>query len=131
MTTDDAGQLPHKLTLVNDDSSYSKTLALASDCKAGDSDGTSMLTFEDLTEDHVYTLQCDNGTLTYSLFENLSYHEIVEKLAAQGNDAPDATQPPDPSWDMPDATVSGDTGTNADSATTDGTNTPAEATDAG
>lgn len=75
-STDEASQMPYKFTLTNDDGSYSKTLTLASDCKAGDSDGTSVLTFEDLTEDHTYSLQCDDGDTTYDLFQGVSYEDI-------------------------------------------------------
>jgi hypothetical protein len=88
---DQAAQLPHKLTLANDDSSYSKTLTLASDCQAGPTGDTSVVTFDALTEHHTYTLQCDDGTTTYSLFENVSYEDIAGQ--AGGSDGSDASDP--------------------------------------
>jgi hypothetical protein len=88
---DQAAQLPHKLTLANDDSSYSKTLTLASDCQAGPTSDTSVVTFDALTEHHTYTLQCDDGTTTYSLFENVSYEDIAGQAA--GSDGSNASDP--------------------------------------
>ena len=109
--TDEASQLPHKLTLTNDDGSYSKTLSLGSDCQPGDVDGTSVITFEDLTEDHTYSLHCDDGSSTYPLFESHSYDELDQKLAAPAEAASTSTTgQPDPSWDSLDPD-----GTSADS----------------
>ena len=88
-----ANQLPHKFTLANDDSSYSKTLTLASDCTAGDVDGTSLVTFTDLTDGHTYTLQCDDGTQVYSMFENVPYDLLVQQLAGQGGGTPGGSGP--------------------------------------
>ena len=93
-TIDEASPLPHKLTLTNDDSSYSKTLSFASDCQPGNADGTSLLSFVDLTEDHRYTLQCDDGNSSYSIFENIPYDAIVDQLASVGAaDASPASSP--------------------------------------
>ena len=96
--TDEATQLPHKFTLSNDDGSYSKTLTLASDSHAGNTGGTSVVTFEDMTENHTYSLKCDNGDTSYALFEGLTYEQVL-KLDTQADsgssDAPGAS--PDPS----------------------------------
>jgi hypothetical protein len=90
---DQASQLPHKLTLTNDDGSYTKTLTFASDAQPGDTDGTSVVTFEDLSEEHTYTVQCDDGTNPpYSLLDATAYDQLV-------NNAP----PPSSQSLVPDA----------------------------
>jgi hypothetical protein len=99
-TTDEASQMPHKFTLTNDDGSYSKTLTLESDAKPGDDDGTCMLLFEDMTENHTYSLQCDNGESQYMLFEDVNYGDLL-KLDDDDDDRsppsssnPQASSPP-------------------------------------
>jgi hypothetical protein len=89
---DQTSQFPHKLTLSNDDGSYSKTITLSAS-QAGDTDGTSVVTFADLTEGHTYTLQCDNGDGTdpYNLFENQPYDQIVDRTP---DSSQDTTAPP-------------------------------------
>jgi hypothetical protein len=89
---DQANQLPHKFTLANDDNSYSQTLTLASDGTAGDVDGACIITFAGLAEQHTYTLQCDNGSSTYSIFENVPYDQI-EQLGQEGSGT--TAPPPD------------------------------------
>ncbi len=87
----DAGQMPHKFTLTNDDSSYSKTLSLASDAQAGSIDGTSVILFTEMTEEHTYTLTCDDGTGTpIVVFEGIDYDKLVDTFAASANAAPTA-----------------------------------------
>jgi hypothetical protein len=93
--TDQATQLPHKLTLSNDDGSYSKTLTLASDSQPGNTDGTSVVTFEDMTENHTYSLKCDNGDTSYTLFEGLTYEQVL-KLDTEADGASSGASP-DPS----------------------------------
>ncbi len=77
---DEATQLSHKVTLTNADGSYSVTLAFASDCEAGEDDDSSKVTFADLKEDDTYSLQCNDGTTTYSIFEGIAYADISEDL---------------------------------------------------
>jgi hypothetical protein len=87
---DQVTQLPHKLTLTNDDGSYSKVLTLASDCTAGSTDGTSLITFTDLTDGHTYTLVCDDGDGPVELFKDVPYAQIVPQLGGQvSGDSPD------------------------------------------
>ena len=108
---DQVTQLPHKLTLTNDDGSYSKVLTLASDCTAGSTDGTSLITFTDLTDGHAYTLQCDDGTETNSMFEKVPYDQLVQQLGAADTgdtaDAPPASVPGDESYSNDDALGAG------------------------
>jgi hypothetical protein len=104
-STDEARQLPHKLTLSNDDGSYTKTLTLASDCQPGGVDGTSMVTFEDMTEQHTYTLQCDNGDTTYALFKDLTYEQVLKFVAQDDGGSSEAAT----SADLPTSTPAGDT----------------------
>jgi hypothetical protein len=101
--TDQASQLPHTFTLTNDDNSYSKSLTLASDCVAGDTDGTSIVTFEDLSEGHTYTLQCNDGTSTYSLFENVPYDQLLQQQPPASTDPQDGVPPAPPSDPAPDS----------------------------
>ena len=84
VTITEANGLPHKFTLTSDDGSLSQTLALASDATTGDADATSLMTFKDLAEHHAYTLQCDNGQTTYTVFKNVPYDQLVQQLGAQG-----------------------------------------------
>jgi hypothetical protein len=92
--TDQASQLPHKFKLTNDDGSFSKTVTLAADCQPGDTDGTSVLTIEDLSEGHTYTLQCDDGTSTYALFENVPYDQLMNNQLTTSQDTGDNPVPP-------------------------------------
>jgi hypothetical protein len=87
---DEASQLPYKFTLSNDDGSYTKTLTLASDCQPGTKDGTSVITFEGLTEHHTYSLECDDGSTTFKLFENVDYAD-VPNIQAEAAPPPDIT----------------------------------------
>jgi hypothetical protein len=106
-STDKATQLPHKLTLSNDDGSYTKTLTLASDSQPGGVDGTSMVTFEDMTEQHTYTLQCDNGDTTYALFKDLTYEQVLKFLAQDDGGSSEAAAPTDPPATAPAADTAG------------------------
>jgi hypothetical protein len=103
MPTDQASQLPHQLTLVNDDASYSKTLTLASDCQAGDTADSSVITFDALTENHTYTLQCDDGSGPYNLFENVSYQDIAAQASGGGGGDPPPSSSPAPASNPPPA----------------------------
>jgi hypothetical protein len=118
-SVDQASQLPHKLTLANDDGSYTQTLSAASDCQAGTAVGTSVMTFADIAEDHTYTLQCDDGNSKYSLFDNIPYDQLIDQLGgkggAGGDDSPPASNPS--IVDPPAAD-----GTDTDGTDTDGTN---------
>ena len=87
LATDAARQLPDKLTLTSDDGSVSQTLALASDCQPGDTDGTSVLTFKELAEHHTYSLEHDDGTTTYVVFKDVPYDQVVAQLGASGTAA--------------------------------------------
>ncbi len=83
--------MPHKLTLSNEDDSYSQTLSLASDAQACDTEGTSVVTFKDMTEHHVYTLRCDDGSgAPYVVFESVGYDQIIHRLGGSS----DSTPPP-------------------------------------
>jgi hypothetical protein len=96
-TLEQANQMPHKLTLANDDNSYSQTLSLASDAQAGDTDGTSFVLFKDLTENHTYTLQCDDGSgTTTTMFQAIDYDKLIDTLSASSSAAP-ASSPSTPS----------------------------------
>jgi hypothetical protein len=94
---DQASHLPHKFTLGNEDGSYSKTVTVASDCQASGPDGPCLLSFTDLVEDHTYTLQCDDGNSTYSIFDKVPYDQLVAQLAdrasADENDSAPASSP--------------------------------------
>jgi hypothetical protein len=102
---DDASQLPHKFTVTNDDSSYSKTLTLASDAQPGDDDGTSMLTFEDLTDGHTYTLEVDDGDTTYKLFDSVAYADLQDIQVPPVDSSPSmpSLSDPDDADDPPDS----------------------------
>jgi hypothetical protein len=90
---DQASQMPHKFTLSNDDNSYSTTLSLASDAQAGTDDGTCVVVFADMTENHTYTLQCADGSGTpVFVFEGVDYDKLIDKLAASGG-SPDTADP--------------------------------------
>jgi hypothetical protein len=86
----DASQPPHKLTLTNEDGSYSQTLTFPSDCQPGDTDGTSVMTFDGLTDGHTYSLHGENGDGTYVLFDALKHDEVVTKYGGQGDGASSA-----------------------------------------
>jgi hypothetical protein len=88
----DAAQGSHKLTLTNEDGSYSKTLDLAADAKPGDTADVSVLTFEGLTDGHTYKLEGEDGDGKYVVFDATAYHEIVTKLAK--TPAAEASAPP-------------------------------------
>lgn len=75
-SADDAKPFPHKFTMASDDGSFSQTLSLGTDAQPGDTEGTSILTFQNLVEHHSYTLQCDNGNATYTLFEHMPYEDL-------------------------------------------------------
>jgi len=102
---DDASQLPHKFTLTNDDSSYSKTLTLASDAQAGDDDGTSTLTFEDLTDGHSYTLEVDDGNAPYKLFDQVAYADLpaIQVPPVDSSPSMPSLSDPDDADDPPDS----------------------------
>jgi hypothetical protein len=98
-TPTDPDAPPHKFTLTNEDGSYSKTLTFPADAQpSDDTQGMSILTFEDVTDGHTYTLQGDGGDAPYTLFDTTKYHEIVDKFGGQGGGAaassPPASQPP-------------------------------------
>jgi hypothetical protein len=48
----------------------------------------SLLTFEDVTDGHTYTLQGDGGDAPYTLFDSTQYHAIVDKFGGQGGAPP-------------------------------------------
>jgi hypothetical protein len=98
MPPDVASQLSNTLTLTNDDGSYTKTLTFASDCQASDNE-TSKLTFEGLTDGHTYSLQGQDDFGSYTVFADITYHDIVEQCGrSDGGDPPASTSPesPDP-----------------------------------
>jgi hypothetical protein len=100
---DDASQLAHTFTISNGDGSYSKTLALATDCTPGDVDGTSLLTFEELSEDQTYTLQYAVNGSTYTIFAGVLYDEsfvstLNAQAAANGDSSSDDAPQDDPPW---------------------------------
>ena len=93
LALDEATKLPHKLTLTSDDGTVSQTLALASDATAGDTDGTSLLTFTDLSEQHTSTLACDDGDTTYTLFDAEPYEQLGQQPGSDdfaGAEAPES-----------------------------------------
>ena len=106
-STDEATQLPHKLTLSNDDGSYTKTLRLASDSQPGGVDGTSMVTFEDMTEQHTYTLQCDNGDTTYMLFKDITYEQVLKFVAQDDGGSSETAAPANSPASPPAADTAG------------------------
>jgi hypothetical protein len=73
---DAAQQFPHTFTLTSDDGSVTLTMSLANDAVAGDSADTSVIVFTGLAEHHTYTLQCNNGSTTYNLFESVAYEDL-------------------------------------------------------
>lgn len=73
---DAAKQFPHTFTLTSDDGSLSQTMSLANDAVAGASGVTSVIVFTGLAEHHTYTLQCNNGETTYSLFASVPYEDL-------------------------------------------------------
>jgi hypothetical protein len=91
--TDAAIQISDKLTLTSEDGSYNKTLSFATDCQPGDTEGTSVVTFDGMTDGHTYTLSCDDGATTSTLFKDIPYDQIVAQVGAQCVQAP--VQPPD------------------------------------
>jgi len=93
VTTDEASQMPHKFTLTNDDGSYTQTLAVASDAQAGDTDQVVLLTFTNMVEHHTYTLQCDNGDSTYTVFKDVDYDQL-QNLQPQDDDGQGGAAPP-------------------------------------
>jgi hypothetical protein len=87
-SVDEAQQMPHKFTLTSDDGSVNTTVP-ASSAEAGDVDGTSVITFTGLAEHHVYTLQCDNGSLPiYTIFQGQPYEAIGEDDGSQDSTPP-------------------------------------------
>jgi hypothetical protein len=51
-----------------------------------------MLTFTSLAEHHTYTLQCDNGIISYTLFKDISFDQL-QNLQSDGSTA-SADNPP-------------------------------------
>jgi hypothetical protein len=93
MTMDEAAALPHKFTLTSDDGNVSQTLTLAADGRAGDADGTVILTFTGLAEHHTYTLQCDNSDTIYALFKNVDYDQLHQITPAEAGSPPEGSDP--------------------------------------
>jgi hypothetical protein len=91
--------MPHKFTLANDDGSYTQTLAVASDAQPGDAAPSVILTFTNLAEHHTYTLSCDNGDSTYTVFENVHYEQLHLQTqdSGAGSDPPSSAAGADPS----------------------------------
>jgi hypothetical protein len=94
LSKDKASQLPDTLTLTNDDSSYNKTLRFASDCQDGDTDGTSLLLFEDLTDGHTYSLQGNDGRTDYSIFKDVPYAQVLNLGGADTSSSSSASSDP-------------------------------------
>ncbi len=84
-TATDPEQPPHKFTLSNEDGSYSKTLTFPSDAQPGETEGTSVLMFEDLTDGHTYSLQGEGDDGPYVVLEPKSYHELAGDAGATGS----------------------------------------------
>ncbi len=95
----DPSQPTSRLTLTNDDASYTKSLTYPSDAQPSDSDGIVVMTYDGLTDGHTYSLQCDDGSgAPYFLFQALAYEELVPKLTR-----PDASSSSDPPASSPSA----------------------------
>jgi hypothetical protein len=95
-TTDEASQLSNTLTLTSDDGSFTQTLSFASDCQDVPSDGTSILTFKDLTDGRTYSLQAEDAAGSYTVFSSIPFHDLVPSLSgndAAANDCPPASGP--------------------------------------
>jgi hypothetical protein len=106
----DPSQGSHKLTLSNDDGSYTKTLTFPTDCQPGHKEGTLVMTFDGLTDGHTYSLQDVDDDETYSVFDPVDYHAIVDKLHPPGGVPSGASAASDPSTTDPgDQTSPGST----------------------
>jgi hypothetical protein len=99
-TATDPNQAPHKFTLSNEDGSYSKMLTFPSDAQPGETDGISLLVFEDLTDGHTYTLQGEGDDGAYAIFPPTAYHDVVATLGGAGTTA---AQDPSSGQDAPPA----------------------------
>jgi hypothetical protein len=96
-TATDPNQPPGKLTLSNEDGSYSKVLNYPADCQPGDTDGSSVMTFDGMTDGHTYSLQYDDGSGSpYYVFQSIAYDQLVPKLAQSGDPATPSSAPSDP-----------------------------------
>jgi hypothetical protein len=95
-TATDPNATPHKFTLSNEDGSYSTTLTYPADAQPGPADGVSILTFENLTDGHSYSLQAegDDGT-TYVLLQSTPYHRIAGDGSSPDSAAAPGSSPAD------------------------------------
>jgi hypothetical protein len=80
---------------MDQDGSYTRTLAFASDSRPGP-DGTSTLTFDGLTDGHTYSLQGQDANGAYTVFTNYPYHDLVPQIgvnSATGDAVPSSAAP--------------------------------------